>query len=232
MIVRKKSLLLLVFLSLFSTSVFAALEDGFDDFGDFDDSEYSAVDSNSEGASDSEGEDENSFLFFHVGSSGFTYSGTDESKFDTYSVAVGMTENFASNLNVGFSVFLHKPIKDKVLDVDSSYLTYSNYAIMLNGFYSIPMDMEFVPYVSAGLGMSQVSIDLVKEVNKSKSQTFKNKGFAYELGAGVFYKFSPKVSFDLNAKYTGFGSVDLSKIDLDSYKISAITIGGGVRVNF
>ena len=43
---RKKSLLLLVFLSLFSTSVFAALEDGFDDFGDFDDSEYSAVDSN------------------------------------------------------------------------------------------------------------------------------------------------------------------------------------------
>ena len=116
---------------------------------------------------------------------------------------------------------------------DSAYgyeleVTNSRFSIMLNGYYDFDLPNNFGVYVGAGfgLGMNSLSSDLTDSYGYTTSDKTKDTLFVYQLGFGVSYALTNKVTLDLGYKYGGTSESE------DEFTIENHEISMGVRYEF
>ena len=103
-------------------------------------------------------------------------------------------------------------------------------SFLINGYYDFKNRSAFTPYVSAGLGFAQVEFNNlnISRLGFSGSND-KDTVFAYQIGIGVGYAVTEKVTIDV--KYRYFGTED-SEYDTTEAEFASNNFLFGVRVNF
>jgi opacity protein-like surface antigen len=103
-------------------------------------------------------------------------------------------------------------------------------SFLINGYYDFINHSAFTPYISAGLGLAQVEfndLDIYKVGFSGSSD--EDTVFAYQIGIGVGYAITEKVTIDV--KYRYFGTED-SEYDSTEGEFASNNLLFGVRVNF
>ena len=110
---------------------------------------------------------------------------------------------------------------------DVSALTF-----LVNGYYDFATGGPLTPYITAGLGFSNVEAD-------SGGVSEDDNLFTYQLGVGVGYAISETVTLDLRYRYLGFEDFESSGYDPDfaanyteKVEISSHNITAGLRFAF
>jgi len=103
-------------------------------------------------------------------------------------------------------------------------------SFLINGYYDFKNNSAFTPYISAGLGFAQIEFN---NLNIS-GLGFSGSGdedtvFAYQIGIGVGYAVTEKVTIDV--KYRYFSTED-SEYDTTEAEFDSNNFLFGVRVNF
>ena len=103
-------------------------------------------------------------------------------------------------------------------------------SFLINGYYDFINGSAFTPYISAGLGFAQVEFNNldISSVGFSGSND-EDTVFAYQVGIGVGYAVSEKVTIDV--KYRYFGAKD-SEYGTTKAEFASNNFLFGVRVNF
>jgi opacity protein-like surface antigen len=77
--------------------------------------------------------------------------------------------------------------------------------VFANAFFDIPLGM-FTPYIGAGAGMSWVDYRTTLEAaGFSTRDSNEETNFAWNVGAGAAYHFTPTMALDLNYRYVDAG---------------------------
>jgi opacity protein-like surface antigen len=103
-------------------------------------------------------------------------------------------------------------------------------SFLINGYYDFINSSAFTPYISAGIGFAQVEFnDLdISSLGFSGSND-EDTVFAYQIGIGVGYAVTEKVTIDV--KYRYFGTED-SEYDTTEAEFASNNFLFGVRVYF
>jgi opacity protein-like surface antigen len=103
-------------------------------------------------------------------------------------------------------------------------------SFLINGYYDVINSSAFTPYISAGIGFAQVEFnDLdISSLGFSGSND-EDTVFAYQIGIGVGYAVTEKVTIDV--KYRYFGTED-SEYDTTEAEFASNNFLFGVRVYF
>jgi opacity protein-like surface antigen len=103
-------------------------------------------------------------------------------------------------------------------------------SFLINGYYDIVNSSAFTPYISAGLGFAQVEFnDIDISGIGFPGSSDKDTVFAYQIGIGVGYAVTEKVTIDV--KYRYFDTED-SEYDTTAAEFTSNNFLCGVRVNF
>jgi opacity protein-like surface antigen len=76
--------------------------------------------------------------------------------------------------------------------------TISAFGLMTNIYYDINTNSRFNPYIGGGIGLAYLETDDSIFYRESGSTVF-----AYQLGAGLAYDITPRVTMDLGYRYYG-----------------------------
>lgn len=99
-------------------------------------------------------------------------------------------------------------------------------AFFANGYYDVPMEGDFTPFLTAGLGMARNSMDDWTRINPDAERSTRSfagssdSGFAWNIGAGVAWDVgsiggSGPAKLELAWRYFDLGSVSGSAAPLD-----------------
>jgi len=103
-------------------------------------------------------------------------------------------------------------------------------SFLINGYYDFKNRSAFTPYISAGLGFAQVEFnDLDISGLGFSGSNDEDTVFAYQIGIGVGYAVTEKVTIDV--KYRYFGTED-SEYDTTEAEFASNNFLFGVRINF
>ena len=121
--------------------------------------------------------------------------------------------NMKSGLNLGGS-FDYFVTKDLALGLDASYgmmtseddedVKGKTLQFGVHGKYMVPTGGQFVPYLSAGLGMYNRKVDFSDEVADFlglDESSFSDNVFGMNFGVGAEYKVTPTVGIGVNGAY-------------------------------
>ena len=105
---------------------------------------------------------------------------------------------------------------------DVSALTF-----LANGYFDFATGGPLTPYITAGIGYSNVEIDIEGESDDDNL-------FTYHLGVGVGYAMSEQVTLDLRYRYLGFEDYEYSESGVGSLsaEVSSHNITAGLRFAF
>ena len=86
--------------------------------------------------------------------------------------------------------------------ITSGFTTGDAHAVsfMSNGYYDFKTDSRFVPYVGAGIGLADVTLDRVS-VNGVPATNDSDLAFAYQAMAGIGYQLSPNGTIFTGYRY-------------------------------
>ena len=98
----------------------------------------------------------------------------------------------------------------------------SSHSFLYNVYYDFKNTSLFTPFLSAGVGVSNVEVDLL---GASEDDTV----FAYQIGAGVAYAMTDKTFMDLTYRYFGTSDPEFDGVEID---YSSHNVYLGVRVSF
>lgn len=77
-------------------------------------------------------------------------------------------------------------------------------SFLVNGYYDINTNTAFTPYISAGLGFANVEFDGFNIPGSGVPDTSDDDTvFAYQIGAGIGYAVTEKVTIDANYRFFG-----------------------------
>jgi opacity protein-like surface antigen len=103
-------------------------------------------------------------------------------------------------------------------------------SFLINGYFDLKNSSAFTPYVSAGLGFAQVEFNNLNISGLGFSgSNDEDTVFAYQVGIGVGYAVTEKVTIDV--KYRYFGTED-SEYDTTEAEFASNNFLFGVRINF
>ena len=103
-------------------------------------------------------------------------------------------------------------------------------SFLINGYFDFVNSSAFTPYISAGLGYAQVEFnDLNISGSGFPGSSDEDTVFAYQIGIGLGYAVSEKVTIDV--KYRYFGTED-SEYDTTKAEFASNNVLFGIRVNF
>jgi opacity protein-like surface antigen len=103
-------------------------------------------------------------------------------------------------------------------------------SFLINGYYDFINNSAFTPYISVGLGFAQVEFnDLDISGLGFPSSTDEDTVFAYQVGIGVGYALTQKITIDV--KYRYFGAED-SEYDTTKAEFASNNFLFGIRINF
>lgn len=142
--------------------------------------------------------------------------------------------DFGNNIRIEGEIAYQKNDLDKVsmAGIGEADLTgdVSSLALLLNGYYDFKNKSAFTPFISAGLGFAKVELNDFNVPGSGLPGTNEDDTvFAYQVGAGVSYAVTPKVSLDV--KYRYFGTSDL-EFDTAEAEYSSHNFYAGIRVAF
>jgi len=105
---------------------------------------------------------------------------------------------------------------------DVSALTF-----LVNGYIDFTNDTPWSSYITAGIGYSKVEADIEGESDDDNL-------FTYQLGIGIGYAISEKMTIDLRYRYLGFEDYEYSEVGVGSLsaEISSHNITAGLRFAF
>jgi opacity protein-like surface antigen len=103
-------------------------------------------------------------------------------------------------------------------------------SFLINGYYDFINSSAFTPYISAGLGFAQVEFnDLdINSLGFSGSND-EDTVFAYQIGIGVGYAVTEKVTIDVKYRYFG---AENSEYNTTEAEFASNNFLFGVRFNF
>ncbi len=103
-------------------------------------------------------------------------------------------------------------------------------SFLINGYYDFINSSAFTPYISAGMGFAQVEFNNldISSLGFSGSND-EDTVFAYQIGIGVGYAVTEKVTIDV--KYRYFDTED-SEYDTTESEFASNNFLFGVRFNF
>jgi opacity protein-like surface antigen len=80
--------------------------------------------------------------------------------------------------------------------------------LFANAFFDIPLGLAFTPYVGLGIGTANVDYRTIAPAGSNSDDQW---NFAWNIGGGVAYAFTPNLALDLNYRYVdaGEGKVDI-----------------------
>lgn len=83
---------------------------------------------------------------------------------------------------------------------------------LINGYYDFKNSSKFTPYIGAGIGVGGI-------INKYTNDL--GAAFAYQVGAGVDYSITDKITVGVKYRYTGLDSVELRDSNVTNHNIYA-----------
>lgn len=95
----------------------------------------------------------------------------------------------------------------------------SSNTFLFNVYYDFKNTSSFTPFLSAGIGVSNVEVEILDE--SSKDDTV----FAYQLGAGLAYAITKNFSLDLKYRYFGTDNPEFDGFEAE-YSSHNIYLGG------
>jgi opacity protein-like surface antigen len=106
----------------------------------------------------------------------------------------------------------------------------SSLAFLINGYFDFVNDSAFTPYISAGLGYAQIDLNDFNIVGSGEPNYSQDDSvFAYQVGLGVGYAVTEKVTIDV--KYRYFATED-PEFETAKAEIASHNFLFGVRFNF
>ena len=103
-------------------------------------------------------------------------------------------------------------------------------AFLINGYFDFVNDSAFTPYISAGLGYAKVEFNDLNIVGSGlPSISDDDAVFAYQVGLGVGYAVTEKVTIDVKYRYF---ATDDPEFDTTQAEIASHNFLLGVRFNF
>ena len=103
-------------------------------------------------------------------------------------------------------------------------------AFLINGYYDFVNSSAFTPYISAGLGYAQVAFnDLNISGSGFPGSSDDDSVFAYQIGIGIGYAVTEKVTIDVKYRYFG---TENSEYDTTEAEFASNNFLFGVRVYF
>jgi len=157
-------------------------------------------------------------------------SGAGELSYDTgYTVggAVGyMMEKFRFEGELSYQKndmdSLSGPGGSLSVNGDISALTF-----LVNGYIDFTTGGPLTPFITAGIGYSKVEADIEGESDDDNL-------FTYQLGAGIGYAISEKMTIDLRYRYLGLEDYEYSEVGVGSLsaEVSSHNITAGLRFAF
>ena len=116
------------------------------------------------------------------------------------------------------------------LDITGSFTSLS---FMANGWYDFDIDPDWVPFLGGGVGMSLMNMEITSSNGTPSSYDESDTVFAYQVGAGLGYKVSPKITISLSYRVFGTSEVEfVDPTDTDTYDYRNHSVLLGVRHNF
>jgi opacity protein-like surface antigen len=88
--------------------------------------------------------------------------------------------------------------------------------VMANLWIDLPVGEVIRPYVGGGLGFGRLDVDLIGEETNGSTDVIiddSDWGFAYQLGAGVAFGFTPNMAIDVGYRYKVINNADLQLSD-------------------
>lgn len=142
--------------------------------------------------------------------------------------------DFGNNIRIEGEIAYQKNDLDKVsiAGIGEADLTgdVASLALLLNGYYDFKNKSAFTPFISAGLGFAKVELNDFNVPGSGLPDANEDDTvFAYQVGAGVGYAVTQKVSLDV--KYRYFGTSD-PEFDTAEAEYSSHNFYAGIRVAF
>ena len=104
------------------------------------------------------------------------------------------------------------------------------FSFLINGYYDFINSSAFTPYISAGLGFTQVEFnDLDISGAGFSGSDDADTVFSYQLGIGVGYAVTKKVTIDVKYRYLG---TEDSEYDTTKAEFASNNVLFGIRINF
>jgi opacity protein-like surface antigen len=158
---------------------------------------------------------------------------TVNTEFDT-GLALGAALGYEFNIfRAEGEISYQKSDIDKIGAQGASFNATGNAAalsFLINGYYDFVNSSVFTPYISAGLGFAQVEFN---DLNISglgfSDSSDQDTVFAYQIGIGVGYAVTEKVTIDVKYRYFG---TENSEYDTTEAEFASNNFLFGVRINF
>jgi len=110
---------------------------------------------------------------------------------------------------------------------------FSSLSFMANVWRDFNTGTNYVPFVGGGIGISTMNMEITKIENSPLSYDISDTVFAYQLGAGIGYKLTPKAT--INLSYRLFGTSEVELVDSnnnDTYEYLNHSFMIGYRTTF
>jgi len=100
----------------------------------------------------------------------------------------------------------------------------TNLVFLANGYYDFLNNSQFTPYVSAGIGLTNVKVSS-SDLEADNDDTV----FAYQVGVGIGYAVNDKVTLEVKYRYFGASDPEFDgvKVEIGSHNVLA-----GFRIGF
>jgi opacity protein-like surface antigen len=99
------------------------------------------------------------------------------------------------------------------LSAEASALTF-----LANGYWHFLAGSRFVPYVTAGIGVTNIQFEMTDELDEDDTV------WAYQLGVGVWFKLSETLALDCRYRYMGAANAEFTDAEIEMAS-NNITIG-------
>lgn len=104
----------------------------------------------------------------------------------------------------------------------------TNASFMLNGYYDISPHSKINPFITVGIGVDRVKVEDLSIWSISMGSS-DDTVFAWQVGAGLAFAISDKISLDATYRYFGTSTPDFDGVPAE---IGSNNISLGVRYNF
>jgi outer membrane autotransporter protein len=106
-------------------------------------------------------------------------------------------------------------------------------SLMFNGYYDLETGSPVTPYLGAGLGVANVSMNDVK-VAGVKVVDDDDTVFAYQIGAGVAFALNEVMALDLGYRYFATADPEFTDRERDDFdfEYKSHNVSLGLRINF